>query len=445
MKTKFLKIFAVIFSVALLLTGCATVSNVYDKNGNPIYFDEISYFGGQVAKIGDYLYYANGYTDASGDSFDYDQAAKTGYLSRIDLSKDFVFDSEIEDSNKKDSSPENIEKVSDRFVGYQNQDMFALGSYLYFTSTNTHKTSSLEYDYSRVTLFRVAFNGDNLKEIYTTRYDDKSEITVQKGSDGNYYYIICAQNSDEEYELSSIKIGDNIGERKVLAQSVESFVMPDENSTIKEILYTTTNDDGEIEIKSVNFANSQTKDFSYSENIEISLVDRCGDIVFYTADKLNADIEVFYKDLTLTDNHFDGDKRFYSADSISKVMKVGEGYCFLSSNGSLIYKTLDGSSKKIISSEETFDLLFENNGWIYYSTTTEINRISVVDLSEENVVTMTEIVSGTYGFSDGYIYYFAKLENQTSSDTEESTDENYYLYRAPIDGTMNYQLIGKTL
>ena len=58
---------------------------------------------------------------------------------------------------------------------------------------------------------------------------------------------------------------------------------------------------------------------------------------------------------------------------------------------------------------------------------------------------MTEIVSGTYGFSDGYIYYFAKLENQTSSDTEESTDENYYLYRAPIDGTMNYQLIGKTL
>ena len=86
MKKKFLKLFAMIFSVALLVTGCATVSNVYDENGDPIYFETPTFFGGQVAKIGNYLYYANGYTDASADSFDYNTAAQTGYLARIDLS-----------------------------------------------------------------------------------------------------------------------------------------------------------------------------------------------------------------------------------------------------------------------------------------------------------------------------------------------------------------------
>ncbi len=441
MKKKFLKLFALIFVVALALTGCATVSNVYDESGNPIYYDEVVHFGGQVAKIGNYLYYANGYTDASSDEFDYDKAKQSGYLARIDLSKSFEFDENISSDLKNDTSPKNIEQVSDKFVGYKNQDMFVLGSYLYFTSTNTHKTSSLENDYSRISLFRVGFNGDNLTEIYTTRYDDKSEISVQKGSDGQYYYVICAQNSAEKYELSSIKIGDEIGERKVLAENIESYAIADEKAHIKNVVYTTTNEDGKIEIKAVDFASGEISNFFYPEKYEITILDRAGDYIFYTADKPNADIEVFYKDLTNSDTNFDGANRFYSADSISDVMSVEEGYTFLSSSGALVYKTLNGNAKVLLESDNTFDVLYEDNGWIYYSSSTEINRISVIDKTIENVVTMTEIVSGTCGYSDGYIYFFAKLENQQ----EDSTDKNYYLYRASLDGTMNYQLIGKTI
>lgn len=432
-----------IFAVALLLTGCATVGDIFDENGQPYYFEEVEYFGGQVAQIGSHLYFANGYSDSSADDFDYSTASQTGYLARINLGQSFTFDEEATDTNN--SSPLGSEKVSDRFVGYQNQNMFAYGSYLYFTSTNTHRTDELQNDYSRVTLLRVKFNGDGLQEIYTTRFDDNSQISVQKGSDGNYYYVICAQNSEEEYQLSSIRIGDSLGENTILAENIESYAIADANSSFKNVVYTTTNDDGEIEIKAVDFANGQITDYSYPQSSEITLLDRVGDVVFYSVDTDISDVEIYQKNITQS-NNFDATGRFYSDDSISNVMATEDGFAFITENGSLVYKTLNGTSKVLISSDTTFDVLFEENGWIYYSTSTQINRIGVLSGETQNVVTMTSIISGTYGISDGYIYFFAQIEqtDSESSDTEE-VDENYYLYRAPLSGNGAYQLIGRSL
>ena len=443
MKKKFIKLFTMIFAVALLLTGCATVSDIFDENGQPYYFEEVEYFGGQVAQIGSHLYFANGYSDSSADDFDYSTASQTGYLARINLGQSFTFDEEATDTNN--SSPLGSEKVSDRFVGYQNQNMFAYGSYLYFTSTNTHRTDELQNDYSRVTLLRVKFNGDGLQEIYTTRFDDNSQISVQKGSDGNYYYVICAQNSEEEYQLSSIRIGDSLGENTILAENIESYAIADANSSFKNVVCTTTNDDGEIEIKAVDFANGQITDYSYPQSSEITLLDRVGDVVFYSVDTDISDVEIYQKNITQS-NNFDATGRFYSDDSISNVMATEDGFAFITENGSLVYKTLNGTSKVLISSDTTFDVLFEENGWIYYSTSTQINRIGVLSGETQNVVTMTSIISGTYGISDGYIYFFAQIEqtDSESSDTEE-VDENYYLYRAPLSGNGAYQLIGKSL
>ena len=443
MKKKFIKLFTMIFAVALLLTGCATVGDIFDENGQPYYFEEVEYFGGQVAQIGSHLYFANGYSDSSADDFDYSTASQTGYLARINLGQSFTFDEEATDTNN--SSPLGSEKVSDRFVGYQNQNMFAYGSYLYFTSTNTHRTDELQNDYSRVTLLRVKFNGDGLQEIYTTRFDDNSQISVQKGSDGNYYYVICAQNSEEEYQLSSIRIGDSLGENTILAENIESYAIADANSSFKNVVYTTTNDDGEIEIKAVDFANGQITDYSYPQSSEITLLDRVGDVVFYSVDTDISDVEIYQKNITQS-NNFDATGRFYSDDSISNVMATEDGFAFITENGSLVYKTLNGTSKVLISSDTTFDVLFEENGWIYYSTSTQINRIGVLSGETQNVVTMTSIISGTYGISDGYIYFFAQIEqtDSESSDTEE-VDENYYLYRAPLSGNGAYQLIGRSL
>ena len=128
-------------------------------------------------------------------------------------------------------------------------------------------------------------------------------------------------------------------------------------------------------------------------------------------------------------------------------MATEEGFAFITENGSLVYKTLNGQSKVLLSSGTTFDVLFEDNGWIYYSTSTDINRIGVLSGESENVVSMTSIISGAYGLSDGYIYFFAQIEQeQSDSESEESeeTDENHYLYRAALSGDGGCQLIGKS-
>ena len=74
-------------------------------------------------------------------------------------------------------------------------------------------------------------------------------------------------------------------------------------------------------------------------------------------------------------------------------------------------------------------------------------ELGVLSGESENVVSMTSIISGAYGLSDGYIYFFAQIEQeQSDSESEESeeTDENHYLYRAALSGDGGCQLIGKS-
>ena len=47
-----------VLALPLVLTGCATVGDVLDENGKSIYFEDITFFGGNGVKVGDYLYYA---------------------------------------------------------------------------------------------------------------------------------------------------------------------------------------------------------------------------------------------------------------------------------------------------------------------------------------------------------------------------------------------------
>ena len=178
MKKKLLKIFALIFCAGLFLTGCASVSDVKDSEGKNISYAEPVYFQGQVAKIGDYLYYGNSYADISTEEFDYTKSTEFSYMARVNLSS-ISFDDEVLEDNKIHTAPKNVEKViANRVAGYVNQEMYAYGDYIYFTSANTHKTSTMLNDYSMVSLFRVKFNGDGLQELGTFTYDENSTITL---------------------------------------------------------------------------------------------------------------------------------------------------------------------------------------------------------------------------------------------------------------------------
>lgn len=450
------KLLTGLFALAVLITGCATVSDVVDKNGKTVYYDDIVYNQGQVVQVGDYLYYGNSYVDASASDFDYGVSAKTGYLARVNVEEKLKFDSSVTDEYKTSTSPNGILKVNDKLVGYQNQCMFALGSYLYFTSANTHKDSSLENDYTQVSLFRVKFNGDKFEEFGTYKHDSNSVITAQKGSDNNYYLIISEPAEESVYNLYSIKIGDKLEKAKQLNKytsdgketidQIQTLVICDAGSTLKNIVYTIKSQSSDLEtteIKSVDFA---TGEVSTLDNGVISsktkLIGRDGDTVFYSYE-YKAVNEIYFKKLSNADRSFNPSpsNKFYNASEIKNIKQVGAGYIFVSSSsGALMYKTLDVNQDAVLlaASSEFTDVLFTDNSYVYLSSSTSILRINVLSKEKETIVTMNSIISGKCGYDGNNIYFYAQLQEKE----EDSEDENYYMYKT--DKLGNYQLLGQT-
>lgn len=425
-----------VFCVALILTGCATVSDVYGADGKSIYFESIQYFEGQVAKIGDYIYYANGYADIDASGFDYKSSAKFGGLSRVKVSSNFEY-GDVED--KQNTTPKGVESVSGKLVGYENQYMFALGSYLYFTSANTHKTSDAENDYSQVSIFRIKFNGDNLEELGTFEHDDNSIFkAVQDGE--NFYYLITVPADDSKTNVYSIKIGDNCGKAKKIVENAESVVLCDEESSLKKVLYTVDAENFEEEtdcVKKVNLDGTENEVFYAGESgASITLHDRVGDEVFYTR---SLDIKkVYIKDVSNGTSFGNGNEFWELEEGVSNVKKVDDGYLFIDGQSKSVMYNKNSNPNLFLSSDAYSDVLFVDGEYVYYSNSTSIKRMSVRTLEEETIASMTAIISGQVGYDGNYIYYFAQLENQDDDDK----DENYYMYRA--DKVGNYTLIGKT-
>ena len=451
MKKKWLSIIALVFCVALVFTGCATVGNVKDENGKSIYFEEAISFGGHVAEIGDYLYYGNGYVATSDDEFDYKEASKVAYLSRIDLSENLTFGEDVKGVNIPHTSPNEIEAVTKgKLVGYENQDMHLLGEYLYFTSANVHKTDTMENDYSQVSLFRVKFNGDGLEEIATFKNDSKSVITLQKGSDGEYYFVACVP-AEEDYNIYSVKVGKSVGKVKTLAEKVTSFAVADETSSQRNVIYTVDAEKTQttISVKAVDFASGEetTLDSGVSGS-STTLIARIGDRVVYSyKNPENTAEEIFSKEINSTNTNFSPTEKFYNATSLALVEKAYQGFIVKTTGGALVYKTLDGTEENLLDSSKYSDYLFTIGDFAYVSNATGIQRVSLVDYSVETVVKDVKMISGECGYADGYVYFYAQLgeleldEEESEENEESEKDENYYMYRSDMLG--NIQLIGK--
>ncbi len=449
MKKRFLRIFALIFCVALFMTGCATVSNV-KINGKDAYFENLQYSQGQALVVGDYVYFGNGYTSSSDSGFDYNSATSTGYLSRLNLTSNLTFGSDVKEEDKIYTTPNQTEKVSDKkLIGYQNQDMYALGDYIYFSSANTHKTTSMENDYTMVSLFRVKFNGNGLKELVKNtafKQGTGSTITVQKGSDNNYYYIIVEPADDNTFTIKTLQIGNKIGKINTIAEKVTSYAIADEKSTQRNIIYSVNSNQAQTTsaVKAVDFATGTVTDLDNGvTGSTVSFLGRAGDIVFYSY-TYKAVQEVYYKNILNGIGYFNPtySSVFYNAKTISEIKSAGDGYIFKTEGGALLYKELNSSSSLLMTSEDYTDILFVENDYVYTSNTSSIKRINTVDKEIETILTLEgqTIISGQCGYDGQYIYYYS--QKPASEDEDAVTDTNNYMFRTDKFG--NYQMVGKS-
>ena len=452
MKKHLLKIISFVFCMALFLTGCATVSDV-KINGKNANFKDVQYYQGQVVKVGDYIYYGNGYTASDSEGFSYKKAKKSGYLARLNVGTELSYSSDVEDVNKKHSTPKGVQMVNDdKLIGYQYQEMYALGEYIYFTSANTHKTSDMENDYSQVSLFRVKYNGDGFKELVKNsafKTGEGSAITLQKGSDDNYYFLIAEPTDESTFTIKTLKVGNKIGELKTIVKNAKTYVLADNTSAVKNIVFTV--DSGKQQtttaIKSIDFATGEEKTIDNGEaGSETKLLDRVGDNIFYSY-TMDSVTEVYQISASSNNGYApNSNKYFYSATTISNVHKAGDGFVFKTESGALMYHKLNTTSDPVLLAEsaEFTDILFTENDYVYLSNSTSIKRISTIDKNLETIVEVSDMVSGQCGYADGYIYFYSKLgELELDEDEEASTDDRYYMYRTDIAG--NLELVGKTL
>lgn len=466
-KYKKARICGLLLALPLLLTGCATVSSVIDREtGRNVYFDEITYFGGNAVKVGSYLYYANGYSSISDSNFNYNEAAQTGNLARLDL-----YNGVDAQSNKE--APKGIEVVNNKLAGYENQYMFAYQNYLYFTSANTHQTTGLENDYTRVTMFRVMFNGDNVQELFTTKYDSSSFIKAVEGSDGNGYIVTYSKtdSSSEElkdsYQLTSMKIGDNLGKRDIIAEKVTSAVVDDSiSSNDNRIYYTKDSELGTTtnKVYSIDYATKDIKNHSagLNTNATIKMLAKVDDQLFYHY-KQSTNSAIYKTDVSSGASETDiGNSKdiYHTSEDIKNLLHVGkgtldEGFVFTASGNLLYKKNGEKDPTPILSSDKFKNILFVDGDYVYYSNETEIGRISFKanngEYKEEVIVKMTKIISGEYAFVDGYIYFFAGYEEPEVDENDEDAveyeeDTNVYMYRIKAgspDDIGSYQLMGK--
>lgn len=446
MKKHLFKILTFVFCMALFLTGCATVSDV-KIDGKNVYYTDAQYYQGQVVKVGDYIYYGNGYTASDSDNFSYNKAKSSGYLARLNIKENLKYSSDVKDVNKKHTTPIGVEKVNDKkLVGYQYQEMYVLGDYIYFTSANTHKTSDMENDYAQVSLFRVKFNGDKFKELVKDsafKTGEGSAITLQKGSDNNYYFLIAEPADDSTFTVKSLKVGDKIGELKTIVKDAKSYVLADETSTVKNVVFTV--DSGKEQtttsVKSVDFATGEETTIDNGEpGSETKLLDRVGDNIFYSSAK-----EIYQISATSANSYSpNANKFFYPAETISDIYKAGDGFVFKTEGGALMYHDGSNTDPVSLAKSDEYDILFTEEDYVYISNSTSIKRISTINKELETIVEVTDMVSGQCGYAGGYIYFYAKLgELELDDEEEKTTDDNYYMYRT--DKLGNLQLVGKTL
>ena len=458
---KITKLLCGILGVAFLATGCATVGNI--KNND----SELIYNGNAAVMVDGYLYYGNAFTDINGDSFknlnNYKESAKLSYLARLNTNIELA-------AKTNDYSPKEVSKVAEEVVGQENQFMFVLGQYVYYTTPkkeqSTNSDNKLEYQFSYSTLCRSKLNGDDRKELYKT----EAKITKIEALkyNGKYYIVFLAGEN-----LVKMELGNKV-KTTTIATGVNGIAIPKTYEKNKEqstldwngmIYYTTARsveDNTDISgtvLSKISVAGGSASQVGFKQGKTISLVGRERDVVFYTIDSKTYKLDtnkVGQVDVT-SENY-----KYYDA-AISKINLVASsarelGYLF-TSNSNLVFKTVAGESAVLkFESDGTSisNIAFVNGRTIYLESATglysaDISNITITNGEQKTVectkiVTMTAMHEGLYSFDGKYIYFYAQLEKENDEDKITETDGNYYLYRTRVGGSdkYSYELLGLT-
>ena len=441
-----------LFSVALV--GCSTSSGIPNSKSDQIIFN-----GGIISVVDDNLFYANGYVDGEITTMDeYNAAAEYSYLARLDSNE----------STSAYSSPENVNKLNSEVLGYENAYSFVLGDYVYYASPNKHRTSSNEHVFTYVSIFKTRLNGADTAELMTTSSFDSATAEFRAVQTQGQSYLLVFDGT----ALSSINLSND--EVSEISSAATSVALPREGESFDGKVYFTEDKDNSYgqsgnEVFEYNLLTGEKNAIMKTINNTITFTGRVGDELFFTRLNETTQVSRTYRLDTqrLASAAFlSAAESFYSAE-IDNVFRIESntasgynGYIFtssLSGEAQLLYRRdSDSSTVRLAASDEFSSILFVNKDFVFFSTDSGISYKSVMTPSETTtLVSDMTIISTKIGyerFESGNlknIYFYAQRvyeeTDETTTDSEEETDTNYYLYKLSFTAQTAPQLLGKTV
>ena len=239
---KKLRKFALAFVLVLImgvsvLTGCSI-----SLQGMPDLNDAVTSNGGLAVQKGNYLYFVNGYVDATASNNEYGKADQ-GAIYRAKLTNNKI-------TYDESGNPENVELVVPKVAGYKKTGLYIFGDYLYYSTPNTEPDRSTgNVDTKLLDFYKVKLNGtDNTFLFKTATSSDNTQFAFY--SIENVVYLVSYDSKNLVIVNCDTKASTQV------ASDVSSVVMPQVegynrlNNTISQIesniYYTRSAIDGEV-------------------------------------------------------------------------------------------------------------------------------------------------------------------------------------------------------
>lgn len=405
MKKKLLGVLScLVICLCFLLTGCS-------KLAMPAADGKIVGNGGTVVQKGEYIYFANAYTDYSaiGD----DISNKTGNAGVYSLYRAKTTNGGFElDDN---GMVKNAEVIVEKVVGFEYSNLYIIGDYLYFSSPNMHKTSSNQNKYDLISVFKVKLDGTGLDELYTTqKFSGDWKIL---NFDTKNYVLTVEEDQIVRHEIDK---SGKMTNKTILAENVTDAILPENNnySNDKYAYFTTARSEQDTTLgltgnylKRVNIINGEIKDVHGTSGETYSLLTYQNGNLIYSKSTAVIDARVYANDFENPETNL---IQWSGATNLNVVTVMGQGQ-------KLVYTY---NSKLVIQDFGSYniDVLVDGNAtvinvaddYLYYTLDGKISRVSLITNQSTSIYEDSNM-EDVFDFDGRYIYLFTQAKNNSSN------------------------------
>lgn len=210
MKKKVLSIFLMLIVGIFIFSGCTN-----GLLGGPELTDPITSNGDLSVQKGNYLYFANGYTNSAnlvkGDNKLGKVKHSALYRAELDSDGNLQYDEE--------GNLIKVELLVSKIVGFENGGIYIFDDKIYFASPNDEQDKTGSVDFTKLDFYSANLNGTNIQRIYKTEVGSKN-IRYQFYKFGGVVYLAV-------YDSANLYIVDvTTNAVKKVADGVSNVAMP---------------------------------------------------------------------------------------------------------------------------------------------------------------------------------------------------------------------------